>query len=263
MQHKILLTVTSAVFCIAVGTLSAQAAGGAGEPGEGYVPPYELEPIDDGKVVRITLIEKAADRLGIETAEVATEKADRSFLIGGNVLAEPPKAMAKSASSNQVASTSPVVSQSLWIALPITEAIEGSKDLPIKVRALNGASGVEAIPDKSLNDTVTAEGGGILYYKTSGDVGDLEPGRRVLVEVPFAGNDKEHKVVPFAAIIYDHHGDEWVYVSPEPLVYQREAIDIAYVEAEKAFLNEGPDVGTEVVVVGAAELLGTEQRVGH
>ncbi|UCH65501.1 MAG: hypothetical protein JSW63_13000 [Ignavibacterium sp.] len=71
------------------------------------------------------------------------------------------------------------------------------------------------------------------------------------------------KVVPYSAVIYDKHGNTWVYTNPETRVFIRHKINIIDIVGEKAFLSEGPLVGTEVVKVGAAELYGTEIKVGH
>jgi hypothetical protein len=70
-------------------------------------------------------------------------------------------------------------------------------------------------------------------------------------------------VVPYAAVLYDSHGDTWVYTSPEALVFIRHKVKIEYIEGDRAVLSEGPAVGMNVVTIGAAELLGTEFEVGH
>jgi len=70
-------------------------------------------------------------------------------------------------------------------------------------------------------------------------------------------------VVPYAAVLYDSHGETWVYTSPQPLVFVRHRIEIDHIEGARAVLRSGPPVGTTVVTVGAAELLGTEFEVGH
>jgi hypothetical protein len=70
-------------------------------------------------------------------------------------------------------------------------------------------------------------------------------------------------VVPYGAVLYDAHGDTWVYTSPQPLVFVRHAIRIETIEGDRAILSEGPPAGTAVVTFGAAELLGTEFEVGH
>ena len=71
-------------------------------------------------------------------------------------------------------------------------------------------------------------------------------------------------VVPYSAVIYDIQGRTWVYTNPEPLNFVRHEIKVDFVEGgSKAVLLEGPPVGTKVVIVGAAELYGTEYEVGH
>jgi hypothetical protein len=66
------------------------------------------------------------------------------------------------------------------------------------------------------------------------------------------------KVLPYSAVLYDANGDTWTYTNPEPLVFIRQQINIDRVDGESAILAEGPDAGTKVVTVGAAELIGTE-----
>jgi hypothetical protein len=78
-----------------------------------------------------------------------------------------------------------------------------------------------------------------------------------------ASNGVPHKVIPYSSVIYSPNGETWAYISPEPRVFVREAILIDRIEGDKAILSEGPDAGTEVVTVGAAELLGAESGLGH
>jgi hypothetical protein len=78
-----------------------------------------------------------------------------------------------------------------------------------------------------------------------------------------ASGPAPRKVIPYAAVIYSPNGETWAYTSPEPHVFVREAIVIERIEGDKAILTEGPAAGTEVVTVGAAELLGAESGLGH
>jgi hypothetical protein len=73
----------------------------------------------------------------------------------------------------------------------------------------------------------------------------------------------QRKVVPYAAVIYDVNGGTWVYTSPEPRMFVRDEIEIDYIDGDIAVLSHGPPVGTAVVTVGVAELLGTEFEIGH
>lgn len=72
----------------------------------------------------------------------------------------------------------------------------------------------------------------------------------------------ERKVVPYASVVYEPHGDTWVYANPEPLVFIRERVRIDYIDGDVAVLSEGPPAGTAVVTVGVAELFGVEFGIG-
>ncbi len=76
------------------------------------------------------------------------------------------------------------------------------------------------------------------------------------------GGQAARKVIAYAAVIYDDNGDTWTFTNPQPLTYLRQQIKIDVVQGNTAVLSDGPAVGTAVVTVGAAELLGTELGVG-
>ncbi len=67
--------------------------------------------------------------------------------------------------------------------------------------------------------------------------------------------------IPFAAVVYDADGASWAYVRVEPLTYLRQPITITEVAGDQATLTAGPPVGTEVVTVGAAFLVGAEAGI--
>jgi hypothetical protein len=71
------------------------------------------------------------------------------------------------------------------------------------------------------------------------------------------------QVVPYGALLYDPQGGTWVYTSPAPLVFERVAVTVSSIDDERVLLRKGPGAGTEVAVVGAAELWGAEFGVGH
>jgi len=69
--------------------------------------------------------------------------------------------------------------------------------------------------------------------------------------------------VPYGAVVWDADGTTWAYTMPDELVFVRAPITVERVEGQdRAILLDGPDAGTMVVVVGAAELWGTEHGVG-
>lgn len=69
---------------------------------------------------------------------------------------------------------------------------------------------------------------------------------------------KQMSVVPYAAVLYDTNGDTWMYVNTSPLVYLRHHITVDHMNGDQAVLSNAPPVGTKVVIVGAAELFGSE-----
>ena len=89
----------------------------------------------------------------------------------------------------------------------------------------------------------------------------FRPGERVSVDIPIVG-ESESLVVPRAAVLLDIHGTAWVYVKSGEQQYQRARAAVRYTTPDLAVLSTGPDVGTEVVVDGAAELFGTEFGAG-
>ena len=73
---------------------------------------------------------------------------------------------------------------------------------------------------------------------------------------------KLSKVVPYSAIIYDLHGQAWVYTNPAPLTFVRVGISVDYIDGDLVVLSQGPPSGTAVVTVGVPELYGTEFEGG-
>lgn len=70
----------------------------------------------------------------------------------------------------------------------------------------------------------------------------------------------QRKVIPYAAILYDTHGNTWVYTNPEPLIFVRSPITVDHIEGDEAFLSAGPPSGIVVVTIGATELFGAESE---
>ena len=70
------------------------------------------------------------------------------------------------------------------------------------------------------------------------------------------------KIVPYSSILYDSHGDTWVYTSPAARTFVRHAIEVNRIEGDEVFLKDGSEVGTVIATVGVAELYGSEFEVG-
>lgn len=75
--------------------------------------------------------------------------------------------------------------------------------------------------------------------------------------------DAPRLVMPYDAVLYDPSGDTWAYTSTEPLAFVRAPVTVDRIDGSDAILSAGPPAGTEVVIVGASELLGVEYEVGE
>jgi multidrug efflux pump subunit AcrA (membrane-fusion protein) len=85
-----------------------------------------------------------------------------------------------------------------------------------------------------------------------------EAARRAGVRTATVRASGGHRSIPYAALIYNEDGDTYTYVSPKPLVYVREPIEVARIAGGRVVLSHGPRDGTTVVTTGAAEVYSAE-----
>ena len=83
----------------------------------------------------------------------------------------------------------------------------------------------------------------------------------IVVQPVRAAPAAKGEVIPYSAVVYDTDGSTWAYTNTAARIYVRQPITIAAIQGDVALLSAGPPVGTEVVTVGAAELLGTEYDI--
>ena len=69
------------------------------------------------------------------------------------------------------------------------------------------------------------------------------------------------EVIPYPAVVYDTDGSTWAYVEIAAGTYLRRPITVTMIRGDVALLAAGPPVGAQVVIVGTAELLGTEYDI--
>lgn len=86
--------------------------------------------------------------------------------------------------------------------------------------------------------------------------------QRLGVQLADVREQGSQKVIPYAAVIYDAQGATWAYAASAALTFQRAPITVDTISGDEAILTDGPDAGTQVVIVGAAELYGAETGVG-
>lgn len=217
-----------------------------------------MEPIGDSGLNKVILTEKAAERVDIQMAAVEASSGNGGRKMGGTVVS--PADMNGSATGGY------------YVAVSLTENERAAVDssaaaLVWSTDAPDGQAGLTAMPsaeppDGLLSDPEPSSTDVVVYYEIDGGISAMAPGARVFVEVPLAGSGAPRTVVPYSSVVYDLDGRTWVYVSPEPLVFQREEVEVERIEGDFAILSSGPAVGTEVVMTGATELLGVESGVG-
>jgi cobalt-zinc-cadmium efflux system membrane fusion protein len=177
-----------------------------------------------------------------------------------SVSAAPGQTVSASAALLQIAQVS-----TLWVRVPVfagdVDQIDAAQ--PIAVRRLGRSDAPRPArrvmaPLKGDPSAASVD----LYYELSGTGLTLRPGERVMAEVPLTGTE-QGLVVPEAAVLYDIHGDSWVYEDLGGHAYARRRVQIARHAGDRAVIARGIAEGAKVVTAGAAELFGTEFGAGH
>jgi hypothetical protein len=276
------LRIGSAVLTAAAAlvTLPVLAADAGGSASSGKSRAVTLEPIAGTSVKRVILTHKAAERLGIETAQVREEVVVRKQMVSGLVILPVEKQAApkvvtgglgtfggyarSAAAPSAAAATKAVGDGKTWVLVTLSpgEWEQVAKDKPARLLPLptrekmvkevaahpSGMDPVEDVKRSMLN----------LYYVVPGKDHGLALHDRMRVELEYAGESARRKVVPYGAVYYDARGTPWVYVNTRPLVFERQRVRVDRIVGDVAVLSEGPDVGTPVASVGAALLFGAE-----
>ena len=220
--------------------LSACGPGPGAQAGEAKEEPFHMEGDN------LMLTERAAQRLDIQTTTLREEQVVRLRTTGGEVVTLEGGVGVR-------------------VRLHKDDVDKIAKDQPAALLLAGGApvrvNPVQS-PSNNANRTEAATNAE-LYYLVDGANQSLAPGQRVRLELVLSGTAAQRKIIPYSAILYDVHGDTWVYTSPKPLTYTRQRIVVDYIEGDLAMLTEGPPANTTIVTVGASELFGAESGVGH
>jgi hypothetical protein len=117
------------------------------------------------------------------------------------------------------------------------------------------AQGADAeLPEVATVDAAEGGGPGVITLSDAAE-------RRLGIATTPVAADPVGLVMPYAALVYATDGSTWVFVRQGPLTYQRTAVTVAGKTGDQVTLASGPPAGTEVVSVGAAELIGVETGI--
>lgn len=149
----------------------------------------------------------------------------------------------------------------IWIRVPVYVgdlALLDQEDSAAAARM--GSSLNESIVARPIASPATANPSAATvdwYYEISNPDHRFIPGERLRIDIP-AAQEKDALVIPWASVVHDIHGGQWVYMSKDAGAYVRQRIVVRRVEGDRAILSSGLDLGDTVVVDGAAELFGVE-----
>jgi RND family efflux transporter MFP subunit len=172
------------------------------------------------------------------------------------------------ASGQTVAASAPLFEiaqvDTLWVRVPVyagdVAGIDASQ--PVIVSGLRaGAAARQArrvTAPPSANPTAASVD---LFFELAAEGAMFRPGERVSVQLPL-GTAADGLAIPESAIVYDVHGQPWVYEDLGRNMYARRRVEVARHVGERAIISRGIQQGTRVVSVAAAELFGVEFGVG-
>lgn len=152
----------------------------------------------------------------------------------------------------------------LWVRVPVFAGDLSELD-PTGDAVVHDLAGAIVGPARPVVGPLTADPTAATvdrYYAVETRAGALRPGERVAVRVPLR-EEVGAVVVPAGAVVSDVDGGTWVYEVARPGVYVRRRVAVARSADGSAVLARGIAEGTTVVIVGAAELWGTEFGAGH
>ncbi|UUO04560.1 efflux RND transporter periplasmic adaptor subunit [Blastopirellula sp. J2-11] len=96
-----------------------------------------------------------------------------------------------------------------------------------------------------------------LYFQLPNPNHRFQPGQKIALHLPLTG-DEIQTAIPWAAVIHDIYGGQWVYEQTGEREFVRRRVQVGWVDEDWAAIRHGPEVGAKVVTAGAAELAGAE-----
>ena len=96
-----------------------------------------------------------------------------------------------------------------------------------------------------------------MYFELPNPSSVFRPGQKVGASLKLKG-DAESIAIPWSSVYHDVYGTQWVYEQVADRRFVRRRVEVLSVNDGWAAIGRGPQVGTQVVTAGVAELVGTE-----
>jgi len=231
----------------------------------------ELQALADGELVRAQVQVEAA-QITADRAEklLRTETGSQRALDDARAALQLARTTLASAKSRRALLGSAVERTAnldrVWVRVPVyvgdASVLDAGKEA--RVGELGDRPGSPTRPARFAAGPPLANPGAATvdwYYEVENQDHTLRLGQRVGVALALRG-EEESLVVPWAAVLHDVHGGQWVYENTGPQTFVRRRVQVARVAGAEAVLASGPKPGAQVVTDGAAELFGTEFGAG-
>lgn len=108
-------------------------------------------------------------------------------------------------------------------------------------------------PPSAVVNTMTVD----TYHELNNLTAGFVPGQRVSVELQIRGQGS-FDTIPWRSVIFDIHGNTWVYEKSAAHTYSRKRVLLDHVSGAVAAIQHGPAIGKDIVDNGAQELFALE-----
>lgn len=214
--------------------------------------------------VAAAALEAAGERVKVASRNTSDQQ-------GGIAVAAPFAGMLQAVHAAQgqtVAASAPLFEiaqvDTLWVRVPVyagdVAGIDASQ--PVVVSGLRAGGAVRQAHRVTAPPSADPTAASVdLFFELGADGARFRPGERVTVQLPMAAA-ADGLAIPESAIVYDVHGQPWVYEDLGKNVYARRRVEVARHVGDRAIVSRGIASGTRVVTVATAELFGVEFGVG-
>lgn len=231
---------------------------------DGAASQRSVEEARAGHAVAAAALEAARGRLAVAARNSVGAQGEISIVapldgVLQTVTAAQGQTVAASAPLFQVAQV-----DTLWVRVPVysgdISAIDAAQPVVVSsLRTSGPARRARRVTAPPSADPAAASVD--FFFELSPDGMPFRPGERVVVQLPLVGA-ADGLVVPDSALVYDIHGQQWVYEDRGENRYARRRVEVARHAGDRAIVSRGLTPGTRVVTVAAAELFGVEFGVG-